>query len=75
MLMMVSSLGIVAGLSWNDAIKSLFDKGMPLHDAKSSGVWIAALAITAIAYLVTAMFIRLYPEEEGVASRPSPLRM
>ena len=75
LLMMVSSFGIVAGFSWNDAIKSLFEKGGPFHRVKSRGLWVAALIITAIAYFATALFIRLYPDEGAPTRSSSPIRM
>lgn len=73
-LMMVSSLGIVAGLSWNEAIKTLFEKNGPFHQVKSMGVWVAALGITAIAYFATALFSRMYPNEQAPAKQ-TPIRV
>ena len=47
--MIVAAAGIVAALSWNDAIKSLFADGGVFYKFAKGGPWIAATLITLFA--------------------------
>jgi len=63
--MMVNSLGIVAGLSWNDAIRSLFAVSGPFHEIRRGGVWLTAVGITLVALIMAMIFTHYYPDEQG----------
>lgn len=57
-------LGIVVGLAWNEAIKSLIDYFYPLSSANSiSAKFIYAVIITAVVVLIT-MYIVRPPEKK-----------
>jgi hypothetical protein len=47
--LIVTAAGIVAALSWNDAIKSLFAEGGVFYRFAKGGPWIAATIITLFA--------------------------
>ncbi|AGE51058.1 hypothetical protein PBCVCVG1_104L [Paramecium bursaria Chlorella virus CVG-1] len=47
--LIVTAAGIVAALSWNDAIKSLFADGGIFYKFAKGGPWIAATIITLFA--------------------------
>jgi hypothetical protein len=47
--LIVTAAGIVAALSWNDAIKSLFAEGGIFYKFAKGGPWIAATIITLFA--------------------------
>ena len=47
--MLVAAAGIVAALSWNDAVKSLFAPGGLFYKFAKGGVWAAAIIITLFA--------------------------
>jgi hypothetical protein len=47
--LLVAAAGIVAALSWNDAIKSLFIEGGMFYKFAQGGVWAAAVIITLFA--------------------------
>ena len=47
--LITAAFGLIAALAWNDAIKSLFAVGGPLHFLAAYGVWAYALLVTIIA--------------------------
>jgi hypothetical protein len=47
--LIVTAAGIVAALSWNDAIKSLFAEGGVFYRFAKGGVWVSAIMITLFA--------------------------
>lgn len=52
-------LGIVVGLAWNEAIKSLIDYFYPLSSANSiSAKFVYAIIITGVVVLVTMYIVR-----------------
>lgn len=59
--MIVAAGGIVAALSWNDAIKSLFAEGGVFFRFAKDGPWIAAFCITIFAILLGFWRSRLIP--------------
>jgi len=72
--LIVSSMGFVAALSWNDWIKSLFQKGGGLYKyVGNSGLLYVAVFITVLAYIATALTKTIYPERQ-VASKTNPLK-
>jgi hypothetical protein len=47
--LLVAAAGIVAALSWNTAVQSLFASGGALHQFASGGPWVASVVITCFA--------------------------
>ncbi len=71
--LIVSSLGFVAALSWNDWIKSLFERGGALHKyVGNSGLLYVAVFITLLAYVATSLVKTIYPERT-IATKTNPL--
>lgn len=67
--LMVSSLGIVAGLSWNEYFKSMFQEGGRFYKTVgASGLLYVAMFATLLAYLATVLVTTLYPD------RPIPVK-
>ena len=61
----LAALGFVAGLAWNDAIKSLIDYFFPASE--NGGIWIKFLyaALITLIVVVLAMYIsRVFVKEE-----------
>jgi hypothetical protein len=59
--LIVTAAGIVAALSWNDAIKSLFVEGGVFYKFANGGPWIAATVITLFAVLLGFWRTKLIP--------------
>jgi len=59
--MIVAAAGIVAALSWNDAIKSLFAEGGVFYKFAKGGPWIAATLITLFAVALGFWRAKLIP--------------
>jgi hypothetical protein len=59
--LIVTAAGIVAALSWNDAIKSLFVEGGVFYKFAKGGPWIAATVITLFAVLLGFWRTKLIP--------------
>lgn len=71
--LMVSSLGIVAGLSWNEYFKSLFQKGGRFYNSVgASGLLYVALSATVLAYLATVLVTSLYPDR-SIVKKENPV--
>lgn len=71
--LLVSAAGIVAGLAWNDAIKSLFATGGALHRFAKGGPWVAAIVITLFALMVGFWRSKLIPPTpKGQEPIPGP---
>ena len=51
--LITAAFGFVAALTWNDAMKSLFEKGGPLYFMEAYSIWIYALGVTILAVFVT----------------------
>ena len=66
--MLVAAAGIVAALSWNDAVKSLFAQGGAFYRFSKGGVWIAAIVITLFAISLGFWRAKLIP----AAPAPAP---
>jgi len=71
--LLVTSLGFVAALQYNEALKSLLEKGGILEGIGKAGPWVIALAMTILAYLGAVLMTTLYPEEP-VTSRVNPVK-
>ena len=61
--LIVTSLGFVAALSWNDYIKSLFMEGGIFHNITGSKSLLAvALVVTVVAFVCTYLVSRFFPD-------------
>jgi hypothetical protein len=60
--LITTSLGVTAALSFNDAIKSLFQKGGAFESIGHHGVWYTAAFVTVLAFFATYLFTNRYPE-------------
>jgi hypothetical protein len=71
--LMVSSLGFVAALSWNDWIKSLFLQGGVFYKSiGANGLLYVALFVTILAYVATAFVTSIFPDRE-IAKKNNPI--
>lgn len=60
--LIVTSLGIVAALSWNEYIKSLFAEGGVFHRlAGTRSLLIVAVTMTVLAFIATYIVSNLFP--------------
>lgn len=60
--LIITSLGLVAALSWNDYIKSLFADGGIFHRlAGTRSLLIVAIIMTCLAFVATYMVSRVFP--------------
>jgi len=64
--MIVAAAGIVAALSWNDAVKSLFAEGGMFHKFATGGPWAAAVVITLFAIGLGYWRARLIPPSTNI---------
>jgi len=71
--LLTTSLGFVAALQYNEALKSLLEKGGILEGVGRGGPWIIALVMTILAYLGAVLMTTLYPEEK-VTARVNPVK-
>ena len=60
----VGAFGLVAGLAWNDAIKSLIEYFFPLKQNSVAAKFIYALSITLVLVLVTVYIVRFFKREK-----------
>jgi hypothetical protein len=72
--LITTSLGVTAALSFNDAIKSLFEKGGLFGTVGKYGVWYTAFFVTAVAFFATYIFTRKYPELTPT-NKPNPIKV
>lgn len=63
-----TSFGVVAALSWNEAIKSMFARGGVFGAVGSHGVWYTAVVTTVVAFLVTAFISSTDPDAPSSSS-------
>ena len=59
--LIVTAAGIVAALSWNTAIQSLFAEGGVFYKFAKGGVWISAIIITIFAIALGYWRTKLIP--------------
>lgn len=71
--LLTTSLGFVAALQYNEALKSLLEKGGLLEHVGRAGPWVIALAMTILAYLGAVLMTTLYPEDP-VTTRVNPVK-
>ncbi|MEK7652248.1 MAG: DUF5654 family protein [Patescibacteria group bacterium] len=60
----VAALGLVVGLSWNDAIKSLIDHFFKTEGSGITAKFVYAIAITVLIILLSQFLMRLGRKEE-----------
>lgn len=72
--LVTTSLGVTAALSFNDAIKSMFEKGGVFEKVGKRGVWYTAFIITIIAFFATFLFTQKYPDL-SIVNRPNPIHV
>lgn len=71
--LIVSSVGFVAALSWNDVIRTSFEKGGIMYKhVGSAGLLYVAIFVTILAYILTAMLKTFYPDR-AIAKKTNPL--
>ncbi len=61
----VAALGLVAGLAWNEAIKSLIDQFFPHPENDVFIKFIYAILVTVLVVVVTVYLIRFIQKEEA----------
>lgn len=60
----IAALGLVAGLAWNDAVKSLIESVFPLKQNSLSAKFIYAIVITLVIVIFTAYLAKLFQEQD-----------
>ena len=60
----VAGFGLVAGLAWNDAIRSLIEYLFPLSKNNLQAKFIYAILVTGFIGLITVYIIRLFSKRE-----------
>jgi len=60
----LAALGLVAGLAWNEAIKSLIDKFFPLSGGSVFIKFIYAILVTIFIVLVTVYLIKFIDKKD-----------
>lgn len=60
----VAAFGIVAGLAWNDAVKSLIEYVFPGDKNSLTVKFIYAVVVTVVVVVVTTMLMRLFKKED-----------
>ena len=61
----VSALSLVAGLAWNDAIKSMIEYAFPLSDSTITVKVIYAVIMTLFIVTITVYMVRFLGKEEN----------
>ncbi len=60
----VAGFGLVAGLAWNDAIKSFIEHFFPLEQNSLLAKFVYALAMTILIVIVSVYLSRIFKKEE-----------
>lgn len=61
----VSALSLIAGLAWNDAIKSMIEYAFPQSDSTITAKIIYAVIMTLFIVTITVYMVRFLGKEEG----------
>ena len=61
----VAALGLVAGLAWNDAIKSMIEYAFPLSDSTITAKLLYAVLMTLFIVVITVYMVRFLGKEEN----------
>jgi len=72
--LLTTSLGIVTALQYNEALKSLLEKGGILEGVGRSGPWIIALIMTILAYLAAVAMTTFYPDD-SITEKTNPVKV
>jgi hypothetical protein len=72
--LITTSLGVTAALSFNDAFKSMFEKGGVFEKVGTRGVWYTAIFTTFLAFAATFVFTQRYPDLEP-AAKQNPIKI
>lgn len=72
--LITTSLGVTAALSFNDAIKSMFEKGGVFEKVGNRGAWYTAFTVTLVAFFATFVFTNMYPDVTPTI-RPNPIKI
>jgi len=62
---LLAGFGFVAGLAWNDAIKSTIDAAFPPDQDSIIAKFIYAFAVTLLVVIITIILVRVTKESEG----------
>ncbi|PIQ68440.1 MAG: hypothetical protein COV91_04190 [Candidatus Taylorbacteria bacterium CG11_big_fil_rev_8_21_14_0_20_46_11] len=63
-----AGLGLVAGLAWNDAIRSLIDYLFPLDKNGLTAKFIYAVAITFVVVILSQYLVRWMKKDTGTSA-------
>lgn len=61
---LTAAFGVVAGLAWNDAVRSLLDYLLPLDRSTVAAKFAYALVVTAIAVIAARSLLRMVDRNE-----------
>ncbi|HZX00865.1 MAG TPA: DUF5654 family protein [Candidatus Paceibacterota bacterium] len=61
----VAALSLVAGLAWNDAIKSMIEYAFPLSDSTITAKLLYAVLMTLFIVVITVYMVRFLGKEEN----------
>jgi len=61
---LVASFGLVAGLAWNDAIKTLIETLFPLSRNTVTVKFVYAILITAVVVFISLYVIKMFKSKE-----------
>jgi len=62
---LVAAFSLVAGLAWNDVVRSLIDYFFPIHRDSILAKFLYAALVTLFVVFVTVYLIKLLKKEEG----------
>ena len=60
----VTALGLVAGLAWNDAVKTLIEEFFPVKENTILAKFFYAAVLTAVVALISAYLVKIFKKEE-----------
>jgi len=72
--LLTTSLGIVTALQYNEALKSLLEKGGILEGVGRGGPWIIALIMTVLAYMAAVFMTSVYPQD-SITEKTNPIKV
>ena len=64
---LLTAFGLVAGLAWNDAIKSLIDRLFPVSDGGLIAKFVYAFGVTVLAVLLVYYLERIFSKKDKKA--------
>lgn len=60
----VSALGVVAGLAWNDAIRAVIEYVFPLNKSSIAAKFFYAFLVTVVIVVISIYLLRLFQKKE-----------